>query len=179
MDFLPAIRCSNIARMQQHTLDIIVIGGGITGAGIARDAALRGYTVALLERDDFASGTSSKSARMVHGGLRYLEEYQFGLVLSACAERFKLYKMAPRLVRPTPFTYPVYKGARHGLLKVRMGMWLYDLLAMFRNFRLHRILDARQAVTAEPLLSRDGLAGAACYYDCLEDDSRLTLATIL
>lgn len=179
MDFSPATRRSNIARMEHDNLDILVIGGGITGAGIAHDAALRGYTIGLLERDDFASGTSSKSARMVHGGLRYLEHFQFGLVWSACAERYKLYKMAPRLVRPTPFTYPVYQGARNNLPKIRLGMWLYDVMAMFRNFRLHRILDANGAAKVEPVLARQGLRGAAYYYDCLEDDSRLTLATII
>src|SRR5690606_14166691 len=110
---------------------------------IARDAAMRGLSVGLLEREDFASGTSSKSARMVHGGLRYLEQYQFGLVLSACAERYTLYQMAPRLVQPHAFTFPVYRTSKKGLSMIRLGMWLYDLLALFHTIRRHKMVGAR------------------------------------
>jgi glycerol-3-phosphate dehydrogenase len=164
--------------MGQGPLDIVVIGGGITGAGIARDAAMRGLTVALVEKEDFASGTSSKSARMVHGGLRYLEQYQFGLVFSACSERHKLRGLAPRLVRPIAFTFPVYRHSKNSLLKIRMGMWLYDLMALFRNVNRHRIVGAQQTADLEPALARQELVGAAHYYDCMADDARLTLATI-
>jgi glycerol-3-phosphate dehydrogenase len=165
--------------MARETLDVIVIGGGITGAGVARDAAMRGLTVGLLEKEDFASGTSSKSARMVHGGLRYLEQYQFGLVFSACSERHKLCELAPRLVRPIAFTFPVYQSSKNSLLKIRMGMWLYDLMALFRNVKRHKIVNARQTAELEPALAQEGLEGAAYYYDCKADDARLTLATIL
>jgi glycerol-3-phosphate dehydrogenase len=178
VEFSPAIRATNIERMKGGLLDVVVIGGGITGAGIARDAAMRGLSVGLLEREDFASGTSSKSARMVHGGLRYLEQYKFGLVLSACAERHTLYRLAPRLVRPLPFTFPVYRTSKKGLNTIRMGMWLYDLMALFRTIRRHKMMGAEQVSVQEPGLSRQGLVGAASYYDCLTDDARLTLATI-
>jgi glycerol-3-phosphate dehydrogenase len=178
VEFSPATRKANIERMKSDVFDIVVIGGGITGAGIARDAALRGLTVALVERNDFASGTSSKSARMVHGGLRYLENYQFGLVMSACAERYKLHKLAPRLVRPTAFTFPVFRKSRNGFLKIRLGMWLYDLMALFRNVGRHRMLRPQQVAALEPVVPQQELVGAAYYYDCLADDARLTLATI-
>jgi glycerol-3-phosphate dehydrogenase len=178
LEFSPAVRQANIQRMAREPLDVIVIGGGITGAGIARDAAMRGLAVALLEKEDFASGTSSKSARMVHGGLRYLEQYQFGLVFSACSERHKLCVLAPRLVRPIAFTFPVYQSSKNSLLKIRMGMWLYDLMALFRNVRRHKIVSAQKTAELEPALARQGLEGAAYYYDCKADDARLTLATM-
>jgi len=178
VEFSPAVRTSNIERMKGNLLDAVVIGGGITGAGIARDAAMRGLSVGLLEREDFASGTSSKSARLVHGGLRYLEQYQFGLVLSACAERHTLYQLAPRLVRPLAVTFPVYRTSKKGLNTIRMGMWLYDLMALFHTIRRHKMMGAKQVAAQVPELSRQGLVGAASYYDCLTDDARLTLATI-
>jgi glycerol-3-phosphate dehydrogenase len=164
--------------MKGNLLDVVVIGGGITGAGIARDAAMRGLSVGLLEREDFASGTSGRSARLVHGGLRYLEQHQFGLVLTACAERHTLYQLAPRLVRPLAFTFPVYGTSKKGLNTIRLGMWLYDLMALFHTIRRHKMMGARQVSVQEPGLSRQGLVGAASYYDCLTDDSRLTLTTI-
>jgi glycerol-3-phosphate dehydrogenase len=178
VEFSPAVRQANIQSMGREPLDVVVIGGGITGAGIARDAAMRGLAVALVEKEDFASGTSSKSARMVHGGLRYLEQYQFGLVFSACSERHKLRELAPRLVRPISFTFPVYRTSKNSLLKIRMGMWLYDLMALFRNVKRHRIVGAQQVAELEPELAQQDLVGAAYYYDCLADDARLTLATI-
>ena len=179
MEFSPQTRSANIEVLRSEMFDVVVVGGGITGAGVAREAALRGLRVALVEKNDFASGTSGKSARMVHGGLRYLEHYQFGLVLSACAERYRVFRMAPRLVRPTPFTYPVYRNSRNSLLKMRLGMILYDLLARFRNFQAHRILMPNEVASVEPALRQEGLVGAAHYYDCIEDDARLTLTTIL
>ena len=178
MEFSPAVRQANIERMKREGVDLFVIGGGITGAGIAREGILRGKSVGLVEKEDFANGTSSKSARLVHGGLRYLEQFQLGLVASACAERHKLRQMAPRLVQPVAFTFPIYQDSKNGLLKIRLGMWLYDLLALFRNIRRHRILGPGQVAAVEPALEQRGLVGAARYYDCLADDARLTLATI-
>ena len=178
MEFSPAVRQANIEQMKSSLLDVVVIGGGITGAGIARDAAIRGLRVALVEKSDFASGTSSKSARMVHGGLRYLEHFQLGLVASACAERHKLRQIAPRLIRPIPFMFPVYRSSKNSLLKIRLGMWLYDILAQLRNVRRHRILEPQQIAATEPALDQRDLVGAAYYYDCLADDARLTLATV-
>ncbi len=178
MEFSPATRQANLERMKRETFDVLVIGGGITGAGVARDAALRGLSVALVEKGDFASGTSSKTSRMVHGGLRYVAQGQFGVVAESCAERDRLWRLAPRLVWPTPFTAPVYRHTKHGLLMARVGLWLYDLLARFRTYRRHRMLRPEQVVAAEPAVRRDGLIGGAVYYDCRANDARLTLAVI-
>jgi glycerol-3-phosphate dehydrogenase len=178
MEFSAAVREANLEQMKGGLFDVIVIGGGITGAGIARDAAIRGLSVVLVEKGDFASGTSSRSARMIHGGLRYLAHRQFRLVLSACAERNRLGKLAPRLVRPIAFTFPVYWHSTNSLLKIRLGMWLYYFLGLFRNIKRHRILNPAQTARLEPILPQQGLVGAAHYYDCLVDDARLTLATI-
>src|SRR5512136_708859 len=110
-------RHENIERLASEPFDLLVIGGGITGTAIARDAALRGFKTALVEKNDFASGTSSRSARLIHGGLRYLEYYQFGLVFEALSERAVLRRIAPRLVRPLPFMYPLYRGQEPGFIK--------------------------------------------------------------
>jgi glycerol-3-phosphate dehydrogenase len=178
MEFSHETRRDNIERMKRNPFDMIVIGGGITGAGVAREAALRGLAVALLEKGDFASGTSSKSARMVHGGFRYLEQLQIGLVISACSERYRLHKLAPRLVRPTGFIFPVYRHARNSLAKINLGLWLYEILALFRSIRRHRLLRPKEVRAREPAIQQQNLAGAIYYYDCLTDDARLTLATI-
>src|SRR6476660_5674476 len=122
-------------------LDMIVIGGGITGWGVARDAVLRGLTVALVEMNDFASGTSSRSSRLVHGGVRYLEHGYLQWVVEAIAERRRLLRLAPHLVRPRKFTWPVYRGARVPIWKLAPGLMLYDLLALFRNVGRHRLLS--------------------------------------
>jgi glycerol-3-phosphate dehydrogenase len=161
----------------QH--DLIVIGGGINGAGVARDAALRGYRVALVEKGDFASGASSKTSKLVHGGLRYLEQGALRLVWEACHERAILLRLAPHLVRPLPFVFPVYRSSRVGTLRLRCGMWLYDLLAGFRNIDRHRMLSLRGASSWGEGLRRDGLRGAALYYDAAMDDARLVLANVL
>jgi glycerol-3-phosphate dehydrogenase len=161
------------------TFDVLVIGGGATGAGVARDAALRGLRTALVERDDFASGTSSRSSRLIHGGVRYLEHGHFHLVFEASRERRTLMRIAPHLVRPLAFTWPVYAGARVPRWKLGAGLLLYDALALFRNVSRHRSLTAEAVLEAEPALGRDGLLGGARYYDAATDDARLTLATAL
>ena len=127
-------------RLARVPFDVLIVGGGINGAGIARDAALRGLTVALVERDDFASGTSSRSSRLVHGGVRYLEHGFFHLVFESSRERRILLRIAPHLVHPLQFTWPVYDGARIPRWKLAAGLWLYDLLAAFRNVARHRTL---------------------------------------
>jgi len=159
--------------------DVLVIGGGITGAGTARDAAMRGLRVALVEQADFASGTSSRSSRLVHGGVRYLEHGQVGLVFESSRERRTLLRIAPHLVRPLPFTWPVYQGARIGRWKLAAGLTLYDALALFRNVGRHQRLDARGVVANEPHVSRVRLTGGARYWDSATDDARLTLANVL
>src|SRR6267154_731498 len=109
--------------------DLLVIGGGITGCGVARDAAMRGLKVALIERDDFASGTSGRSSRLIHGGIRYLEQRQLHLVHESIRERQTLLRIAPHLVKPLAFTWPIYRGARVGKLKLSTGLFIYQLMA--------------------------------------------------
>ncbi|MDQ2931577.1 MAG: glycerol-3-phosphate dehydrogenase/oxidase, partial [Gemmatimonadota bacterium] len=166
-------------RLGTQRFDVLVVGGGITGVGVARDAALRGLNVALVERDDFASGTSSRSSRLVHGGLRYLEHGHLHLVFESSLERRRLLDLAPHLVRPLEFTWPVYEGSRVPRWKLGAGLFLYDLLALFRNVAPHRRLDPDEVIAHEPKLLADGLTGGASYYDAATDDARLTLATAL
>jgi glycerol-3-phosphate dehydrogenase len=157
--------------------DLLVIGGGITGAGVARDAAMRGLRTVMVEQNDLGSGTSSRSSRLVHGGLRYLETGDLRLVLEANQERRVLLRIAPHLVWPLPFIFPVHRGDRVSLWRLGVGMWLYDLLAMFRNVRTHRMLGKRALLEAEPMLRERGLVGGARFYDAQCDDARLVLAT--
>jgi glycerol-3-phosphate dehydrogenase len=168
-----------LAALGTHHFDVLVIGGGITGAGIARDAALRGLSVALVEREDFASGTSSRSSRLIHGGVRYLEHGHLRLVFESSSERRRLLRLAPHLVRPLAFTWPVYVGARVPRWKLLAGLTLYDALALFRNVAPHQRLDAEAVLACEPLLRREGLVGGARYYDAATNDVRLTLANAL
>ncbi|RME77132.1 MAG: glycerol-3-phosphate dehydrogenase [Planctomycetota bacterium] len=163
----------------ETAFDLLVIGGGITGSGVARDAARRGLSVALVERGDLASGTSSRSSRLVHGGLRYLEQFAFGLVFEAVSERRVLQEIAPHLVRPLGFLFPIYRDSRRGRLTVELGMWLYEALSLFRSPRRHRSYNASQLEEIEPALRRDELTGATLYWDCATDDARLTLETAL
>lgn len=160
-------------------VDVLVIGGGINGAGIARDAARRGMTVALVEMRDLAFGTSSRSSKLVHGGLRYLEQMEFSLVFEAVSERRILMDIAPHLVNPLGFLFPVYKGSRRSLWQINAGMWLYDGLSLFRSPKLHRKLNAKEIAKEEPSLRREKIAGAPLYYDCSTDDARLTLESAL
>jgi glycerol-3-phosphate dehydrogenase len=168
-----------VDRLQTEEFDIIVIGGGITGAGIVRDAALRGLKVALVEKDDFSSGTSSRSSKLVHGGLRYLEQYKIGLVFESTHERARLFRLARHVVRPLSFLLPVFRGQRHGLWFMNMGLWLYDLLGMFKNYRMHKRYNPSAVRAMEPGLKTEGLTGALQYYDGITDDTRLTIENIL
>jgi len=178
-EFSPKTRDENIERLEREEFDILVIGGGITGAGIARDAAMRGFKVALVEKGDFASGTSSKSSRLIHGGIRYLENLELGLVFQACTERRRLRRMAPHLVRPLPFLFTIYRSGRLSPRKISLVLWLYDALSLFRNVQRHRMLAPERALEMEPMLRKEGLLAAGRYYDCSADDARLTLLTIL
>ena len=171
-------RAAALANMAETPVDVLIIGGGITGAGIARDAALRGYRTALIDKADFGAGTSSHSSRLVHGGIRYLEQYAFHLVFEASRERRVLLRIAPHLVRPLAFLFPVYRGARVPAWQLRAGMWLYDLLSLFRNVRWHRWLRPKKVRRVEPGLRDRGLVGAALYYDAQADDARLVVATV-
>src|SRR5467141_5288937 len=164
--------------MVETPVDVLIIGGGITGAGLARDAALRGFRTALVDKSDFGAGTSSHSSRLIHGGIRYLEQRAFHLVFEASRERRVLLKIAPHLVRPLPFLFPVYRGARIPAWKLRAGMWLYDLLAVFHNGKMHRWLGRKATQRLEPGLRDKELKGAALYYDAQTDDARLVIATM-
>ena len=172
-------RASRLARLSNESFDLLVIGGGINGAGIARDAAMRGLRVALVERGDFGSGTSSRSSRLVHGGVRYLEHGHLRLVFESSRERRALLRIAPHLVRPLRFTWPVYRGARVPRWKLSAGLFLYDALSVFRNVKNHRPLDAKEVVALEPSVRREELLGGAEYYDAATDDARLTLANVI
>lgn len=168
-----------IESLRTTTFDVLVIGGGITGCGIARDAAMRGLRVALVEQDDFASGTSSRSSRLVHGGVRYLEHGQLSLVFESSRERRTLLRIAPHLVRPLSFTWPVYSGDRIARWKLNVGLALYDSLALFRNVGTHRRLTRRGVERREPELNTRDLVGGATYWDASTDDARLTLANAI
>ena len=174
--FSAETRRADLQAMGAAPVDLLVIGGGITGAGIARDAARRGIRTALVEASDFASGTSSRSSRLVHGGLRYLEHGWLRLVFEASRERRILLRIAPHLVRPLPFLFPVHAGSRVGRWRLAAGLWLYDLLAVFRNVHPHRTMSRRAVQRAEPRLRSKDLLGGGRYFDAWCDDARLVLA---
>jgi glycerol-3-phosphate dehydrogenase len=169
-------RAAALHELSSRVFDALVIGAGITGAGIARDAAMRGLSVALVDKGDFASGTSSRSSRLIHGGVRYLEHGHLHLVFEASAERRRLLRIAPHLVRPLAFTWPVYSGQRLPLWKIAAGLTLYDALALFRNVERHRRLGPDDIRKAEPAVRAEGLRGGVRYFDASTNDARLTLA---
>jgi len=163
----------------EEVFDLLVIGGGINGAAVARDAALRGVSVALVERGDFACGTSSRSSKLIHGGIRYLEQGDLKLVLESCRERDLLRtRLAPHLVRGQRFVLPLYDDDDVAPWELRIGLLLYDLLAGFRNVHNHCMLSPHELRAHEPALRTEGLRGAALYYDCWTDDARLTIETV-
>src|SRR5436189_979972 len=177
--------------VQKHRFDVVVIGGGITGAGVALDAASRGYSVALVERDDYASGTSSRSSKLVHGGLRYLQNFDLGLVREALLERSLLVNLAPHLVRPLPLLVPAFGGKRPDRL-MGVGLNMYDVMARERRgLRArrdgseedwspdrHRMIDGEEVKELLPALARRDPSGAYLFYDCQTDDARLVLTVL-
>jgi glycerol-3-phosphate dehydrogenase len=173
-------RADALRRLADEEFDVLVVGGGITGTGVALDAASRGLRTALVERDDLASGTSSKSSKLVHGGIRYLQQKEVGLVYEALAERQVLRKTAPHLVRVLPFLLPVF--TKDGLLPRRLSrllgatMWMYDLTGGLRIGKLHRRIAKDEALRYMPTLRADRIAASYVYYDAQTDDARLTLA---
>ncbi|MDB5969398.1 MAG: glycerol-3-phosphate dehydrogenase/oxidase [Hydrocarboniphaga sp.] len=159
--------------------DLLVIGGGIYGAWTAYDAALRGLKVALVEKSDWGSGTSSASSKLIHGGLRYLEHFEFQLVRHALAERRVLTDIAPHLVRPLRFMVPVWKGARVGMFQMSAGLTLYDFLAgRDQPVARHKSYSKSKLLRLHPYLREAGLKGGLSYGDCQEDDARMTLAVV-
>jgi glycerol-3-phosphate dehydrogenase len=185
-----------LAALQREAFDLVVIGGGVTGAGVALDAATRGFSVALVERDDFSCGTSSRSSKMVHGGLRYLQNFDLGLVREALVERQLLVRLAPHLVKPLPFLVPAFEGARLDL-RIGMGLNAYDVMSL-RNPRArrraareaaeeggeywspdrHRTIDREEVLDLIPALAGRDPSSAYLFYDCQTDDSRLVLTVL-
>jgi glycerol-3-phosphate dehydrogenase len=189
------VRAYNLAALGSELFDVLVIGGGVTGAGIALDAVARGYKVALVEKVDFASGTSSKSTKLVHGGIRYLPNFDFALVHEALVERGNLLRNAPFIVQPVGFVLPLYKGDRHpvglpfttpggfGLgLIMDVGLWLYDAMAGLllgrRDVKRHRRLSREEVIKRAPALVTKGLKEGFIYYDAQTNDARLTFILV-
>lgn len=160
---------------QSREFDLIVVGGGVTGAACARDAALRGLSVLLLEKDDFASGTSSRSSKLIHGGLRYLETYQFHLVAESLRERELSLRIAPHLTRVDPFLYLIYDGDSYGMGMLNFALTFYDAASGQWRKRRHHMLSKQRVLEREPHLDPHGLRGGGLYYDVLTDDARFTL----
>ena len=166
--------------MVRPDFDVIVIGAGINGAGIARDAAMRGLKVLLIEKGDPGMGTTVASTRLIHGGLRYLEHFEIGLVRESLREREILLRIAPHLVRPLAITIPIYKQNKRGQLTIRAGMILYDLLSCGKSLPRHRMLSRTETLKQLPGLNPDGLLGSALYYDAqVEFPERLVMENVL
>lgn len=169
-----------MSKISETSFDVIIIGAGINGAGIARDAAMRGLKVLLLDKGDIGGGTTSWSTRLIHGGLRYLEHCELGLVRESLRERETLFRIAPHLVRPLPLLLPIYAGGRRSPFTVRAGMIAYDLLSFNKSLPRHRMLSRGQTLQQEPALNPEGLLGAAIYYDAqVEFAERLVLENVL
>lgn len=161
--------------MNSSSFDLIVIGGGITGAGIALDASVRGLKVALIEMQDFASGTSSRSTKLIHGGLRYLKQLEFKLVAEVGKERAIVYQNAPHLTKPEHLLLPIIKGGSLNMFTGRLGMTIYEFLAGVKKTEWHQVLNKEKAMAAEPLLRKDNLLGGILFYEYRTDDARLTI----
>jgi glycerol-3-phosphate dehydrogenase len=165
-------------RLTGEALDVLVIGGGIVGAGVARDAAMRGLKTGLVDQHDFASGTSGRSSRLLHGGIRYLAQGRIGLVHEASAEKRILHDIAPHLAQPLAFIFPTYPGTDWPLWQLRIGVKIYDLLCGGRNFGRSRALNKAETKDAVPGLNGTGLTGSVRYFDALTNDARLVLDTL-
>jgi glycerol-3-phosphate dehydrogenase len=174
----PERRAADLARLADERWDVLVVGGGIVGAGSLLDAASRGLRVALVEQDDIASGTSSRSSRLIHGGLRYLEQGQVKLVREALAERARLLRLAPHLVRLEGFLFPLYGPPLVTRLFYEAGLTAYDVLGSAKSAGRHRYLGADETLAFAPKLARDGLRGSLLYHDGMEDDARFTIAVL-
>ncbi len=178
-------RADALAALERDGFDLVVVGGGITGAGVALDAASRGYSVALLEQTDFAAGTSSRSSKLIHGGLRYLQNFDLGLVREALLERSLLVKLAPHLVKPLPLLVPSFEGKRPDRL-TGVGLNMYDVMAWRRGREdgeewspaRHRIIDGAETVELAPALAAREPTASYLFYDCQTDDVRMVLSVL-
>ena len=171
-------RASTLDKLQSEVFDLVVIGGGATGCGIALDAASRGMKTALIEKEDFASGTSSKSTKLIHGGLRYLKQFEFGLVRETGTERAIVHRLAPHLVLPEKMLLPIIKGGTYGKWAASFGVMVYDILAGVESEDRRKMLNKKQALKKEPLLDDSILKGACFYAEYRTDDARLTIELI-
>jgi glycerol-3-phosphate dehydrogenase len=171
-------RRAALSRAERDGVDVLVIGGGICGAGVLREAAARGLRAFLVERDDFASGTSSRSSKMIHGGLRYLAHGHFGVTREACRERDQLTRLNPNLVRPLPFLFPAWEGGKVAAWQVRAALWAYSALAGFRREARFRMLSRDEVTAYSRDVRTDGLLAAGLYHDAQADDARLVLETL-
>lgn len=172
-------RQAAVAALGEAPLDLLVIGGGIVGSGIARDAAMRGLRVGLVEQHDFAFGTSSRSSRLLHGGIRYLAQGRIGLVHEASVEKKIIHQIAPHLAAPLPFLFPTYRENKHWpLWQLKIGVKIYDLLCSGKNLGNSSWLNAQETCQRVPGLSTNGLTGAVRYFDGLTNDARLVLDTL-
>ena len=171
-------RTELLGKISSEPLDLLIIGGGITGASVFRDAALRGMRVALVEAKDFASATSGRSSKLIHGGLRYLKNLGLRLAWESCHERNLHIRLNKRLVRPMPFLVPLYRDHGEPRALMRPGMLLYEGLSGFRNYRLHRFVSREETLSLAPALPVDGLTGGCLYYDAVVSDNRWTVETV-
>lgn len=168
----------DFANLAGESWDVLIVGGGIVGAGVARDAAMRGLRTALVEQNDFAFGTSSRSSRLLHGGLRYLAQGRIGLVRQSSLEKCTLYRIAPHLCEPLPFLFPTYRHTSWPRWKLSIGVRLYDFLCGGRNLGPSSTLSAGEILERLPGLNRSGLTGGVRYFDALTNDARLVIDTL-
>lgn len=178
MSFSARYRARYIQQLQTEKYDLLVIGGGITGAGIALDAATRGLRVALIEKSDFASGTSSRSTKLIHGGLRYLKQLEFGIVREVGQERAILYKNAPHIVIPERMLLPIVEGGSLGKYSTSLGLYVYDRLAGVESDERRNMLSEKETIQQEPLLNEKILKGGGMYVEYRSDDARLTIEVL-
>jgi glycerol-3-phosphate dehydrogenase len=178
MNFSALNRNQIVNQLSTTTFDVLIIGGGITGAGIALDAATRGMKVALVEKNDFASGTSNKSTKLIHGGLRYLKQFDFWLVKEVGSERAIVHKLAPHLVVPEKMLLPIIEGGTYGKWLTSVGLKIYDILAKVTGEDKRKMLDKQEALEIEPLLPDTILEGAGFYAEYRTDDARLTIEVL-
>ena len=178
IEFTNLDRAKSIDKLKKEKFDLVVIGGGITGGGIALDAASRGLKVALLEKNDFASGTSSKSTKLIHGGLRYLKQFDFWLVKEVGSERAIVHKLAPHLVLPEKMLLPLIENGSYGKWLTSVGLKVYDILAQVTGEDKRQMLKKKEALKLEPLLPKNILNGAGYYAEYRTDDARLTIENI-
>ncbi|KOP67107.1 glycerol-3-phosphate dehydrogenase [Bacillus sp. FJAT-18019] len=169
------MRTQYIQGMSANKLDVLVIGGGITGAGIAWDASSRGMSVGLVEMNDFASGTSSRSTKLIHGGLRYLKQGELSLVREVGSERALLHRSAPHLIEPIPMLLPIYKKSMYGYYASALGLFLYDWLSGVKHDKRRKMFRREGTLKLEPLLHKEGLIGSGYYCEYRTDDARLTV----